>query len=131
MNRFWGFAVAGALTIALSACGGGGDQAQQPAGQPATETPATETPATETPPATGGNATYDAAAAEATYKNKCASCHGQNLEGMVGPNLTAVGSKYSREQIMEIIEKGKGGMPPGMATGADAEAVAAWLADKK
>ncbi|WP_134683527.1 cytochrome c551 [Brevibacillus migulae] len=127
MNRLWGFVAAGALTVALSACGGGNNnQAQQPSGQPATETPATETP-----PATGGNATYDAAAAEAAFKNKCASCHGQNLEGMVGPNLTAVGSKYSRDQILEIIEKGKGGMPPGMATGTDAEALASWLADKK
>lgn len=120
MKRVWGFVAAGALTVALSACAGG-QEAQPPAGQPATETPA---------PAQG-NATYDAATAEAAYKNKCASCHGQNLEGIVGPNLTAVGSKYSREQILEIIEKGKGSMPPGMLAGADADAVAAWLADKK
>jgi cytochrome c551 len=113
---------AGALALFLSACGGG-QQAQPPA----------ETPPAETTPSapSGGNATYDAAAAETLYKNSCAGCHGQNLEGMVGPNLTAVGAKYSKEQILEILEKGKGNMPPGLAKGADAETLAAWLADKK
>lgn len=116
--------------VALSACGGGGNEAQPPADQqPAQETPAADKPAEETP--AGGNAAYDAAAAETSYKNTCASCHGQNLEGVVGPNLAKIGTKYSKEQILDIIVKGKGGMPPGLLAGNDADAVASWLADKK
>jgi cytochrome c551 len=77
----------------------------------------------------GGGAT--AAAAEDIYKQNCASCHGQDLRGQVGPNLEKVGSKYSKDEIKQIIEKGQGGMPPGLIQGEDAEKVAEWLAAKK
>lgn len=116
MKRFPLFVLAGMLAILMSACGPNGQQTQPPAEQ--------------TPTAPAGGA-YDAATAETLFKNKCAGCHGQNLEGSVGPNLTAVGSKYSKEQILDIISKGKGSMPPGLVKGADADTIAAWLADKK
>jgi cytochrome c551 len=118
MRRFPLFVLAGLLVGLISACATGGQQTQPPA------------PATETPTAPAGG-TYDAATAEALFKNKCAGCHGQNLEGAVGPNLTAVGSKYSKEQILDILSKGKGSMPGGLVKGADADTIAAWLADKK
>ncbi|SDK04378.1 c-type cytochrome [Sediminibacillus albus] len=70
-------------------------------------------------------------AAEEEYKKSCQSCHGADLSGAVGPDLTEVGSKYSEEEILEIIEKGKGGMPPGRAAGEDAALLAAWLAEKE
>ena len=108
-----------ALVFCAGACASGGNQAEPPAGQQ----PDTESPAPS------GN--YDAAAAETLYKNNCASCHGQNLEGAVGPNLTQVGGKYTREQILEILKNGKGGMPGGLVKNDDAENVASWLADKK
>jgi biotin synthase-like enzyme len=47
---------------------------------------------------------------------------------------TAPIEKYpfiSKEEILDIIENGKGGMPAGILKGEDAEAVASWLADKK
>jgi mono/diheme cytochrome c family protein len=70
--------------------------------------------------------------AAALFKQNCASCHGQNLEGMVGPNLTKVGSKYDEKQIAEIIKNGKGGMPPGMLKKQpEIQAVAKWLSEKK
>lgn len=70
--------------------------------------------------------------AEAVFKQNCASCHGQNLEGISGPNLTKVGGKYSAEEIAGIIKDGKGGMPPGMLKKQpEIEAVAKWLAEKK
>ncbi|MCM3590213.1 cytochrome c [Brevibacillus borstelensis] len=120
MKRFPISVLTVALVLFLSACGGGGNQAQPPANQPAGET-------TPTAP-TGG---YDAATAETLYKNNCASCHGQDLSGPVGPNLTQVGGKYTKEQILEILKNGKGGMPGGLVKDQDAETVAAWLADKK
>jgi mono/diheme cytochrome c family protein len=81
----------------------------------------------------GGGATAPAKVdAAALFKANCASCHGQNLEGMVGPNLTKVGSKYSADDIAKIIKEGKGGMPPGMLKkGEEIKAVAQWLAEKK
>ncbi|MGF9910047.1 cytochrome c551 [Brevibacillus porteri] len=117
---------AAVLAFSLSACGGGNQQTQPPANQPATEAPATETP-----PATTPSGSYDAATAETMYKNTCSGCHGQTLEGAVGPNLQKIGSQLNKDEIMGILEKGKGSMPPGLVTGKDAENIAAWLADKK
>ncbi|TGB04279.1 cytochrome c550 [Halobacillus salinus] len=68
---------------------------------------------------------------EALFQNKCASCHGGDLSGGVGPNLQEVGSRYSAEEIKGIIENGRGSMPPGLYTGEQAQAVADWLAEKK
>ncbi|MFS0555858.1 cytochrome c551 [Brevibacillus sp. 179-C9.3 HS] len=126
MKRIPFVLTAAVLAFSLSACGGGNQQTQPPANQPATEAPATETP-----PATAPTGDYDAATAETMYKNTCSSCHGQTLEGAVGPNLQKIGSQMDKEQIMGILEKGKGSMPPGLVKGKDAENIAAWLADKK
>lgn len=67
------------------------------------------------------------------YAQRCSSCHGEQLEGRVGPNLTKIGSQYSKKQILEIIKNGKGGgkMPSSLVSGKDADQVAAWLAAKK
>jgi len=74
-------------------------------------------------------ATIDAAA---VFKANCASCHGQNLEGIAGPNLTKVGATHDAAAIAKIIKEGKGGMPPGMLKKAEEiKAVSEWLAEKK
>jgi cytochrome c551 len=96
-------------SLALAACGGGEEATDTNEG--------------------GGEAT--AAAAEQVYQQSCASCHGQNLEGKVGPDLANVGSKYSKDEIKQIIENGQGGMPGGLIQGEDADKVADWLAAKK
>jgi cytochrome c551 len=64
---------------------------------------------------------------------KCSSCHGDQLQGVVGPNLQKIGSKYSKAEILNIIKNGKGGgkMPAGLISGNDADKVAEWLAAKK
>lgn len=49
-----------------------------------------------------------------TAQKSCVGCHGNNMEGMVGPNLQKIGSKLDANQIAEIIHKGK---PPGMPGG--------------
>lgn len=124
MKRLSLSVVAAVLVFALSACGGG-QQTQPNTNQPATETPSTEAPST------APSGSYDAATAEALYKNTCAGCHGQTLEGAVGPNLQKVGGTLSKDQILGVLKNGKGSMPPGLAKGDDAETLAAWLADKK
>ncbi|ASF39934.1 cytochrome C [Halobacillus halophilus] len=69
---------------------------------------------------------------EEMFQSQCASCHGGNLEGGTGPNLTEVGSRYSAEEIQDIIVNGKGSaMPAGLYTGEKAAALAKWLAEKK
>lgn len=67
------------------------------------------------------------------YNQKCANCHGQNLEGIVGTELTTTGSKFTEEQLLDIIVNGieKTTMPGGLLEGEEAEAVAKWLAQQK
>ncbi|AUS10155.1 cytochrome C' [Laceyella sacchari] len=70
--------------------------------------------------------------ADKIYANNCASCHGGNLQGGFGPSLEKIGSKLKKEQIVEIMQKGKGSMPSqGHISSQDQEKLAAWLAEKK
>jgi cytochrome c551 len=94
------------LVMGLAACGGGGDDT-----------------------ASGGDSAH--ADAEKIYSQKCSSCHGDNLQGGMGPELKAVGANYSQEEISGIIQNGQGGMPAGLISGDDLDKVAEWLATKK
>lgn len=78
----------------------------------------------------GGN--VETSAADDVYKNSCAACHGGDLSGGAGPDLSAIGSKYSAEDIEDIIENGIGTMQPQRGVSDDDRALlAGWLADKK
>lgn len=95
------------VVMGLAACGGGSDTSKN---------------------SDGGNTS----AAEKIVAQKCASCHGGDLKGSVGPALNKIGAKYSKEEILGIIKNGKGGgMPAGLISGDDADKVATWLAAKK
>ncbi|TFJ94094.1 c-type cytochrome [Lentibacillus salicampi] len=74
-----------------------------------------------------------AANGEEVFQNNCAQCHGQDLSGGAGPALDAVGGKYSKDEIKQIIADGfpDAGMPPGLIQGEDADAVAQWLSEQK
>lgn len=98
--------------LVLGACGGGGDDSSSE----------------DTGSSNGGDSSVDA---EAVVQNSCVSCHGGNLEGGSAPAIDKAGAKYSEDEILEIIENGKGGMPGGIIKGDDAKAVASYLADKK
>ncbi len=76
---------------------------------------------------------YDAEAAKATYKANCLSCHGDNLQGKVGPKLADIGSRLSKDEILTTIQNGKGQMPSNILNGdkEKEENVANWLADMK
>lgn len=69
---------------------------------------------------------------EAIFQNSCVSCHGADLSGGVGPDLTKVGGRYSKDEIKEIIINGTdGGMPAGLVEDKQADALAEWLSKKK
>ena len=104
--------------LVLAACGGGGDEGGGDTG--GTDTNDTDT----TDTASAGNA-------EEIFKQNCSSCHGGNLEGGAGPQLSAIGSKYSADEIQNVIANGQGIMPPKIIEGDEAAAVAEWLASKK
>ncbi|SEM64945.1 cytochrome c551 [Mesobacillus persicus] len=93
-------------SLTLAACGGGDD----------------------TSDGGGDTATADG---ETLYAQSCSGCHGGNLQGGAGPELTAIGTKYSQEEIESIIANGQGTMPPKLLEGEKATAVAEWLAAKK
>jgi YVTN family beta-propeller protein len=72
-----------------------------------------------------------AEAGEIIYKESCASCHGDNLEGKAGPKLEKIGNQLSNKEILERITNGKGMMPGGLVNETDAKILATWLTDKK
>ncbi|MDT0126550.1 cytochrome c [Paenibacillus sp. RRE4] len=77
--------------------------------------------------------TMDAGQAETLVKANCISCHGDQLQGGVGPALANIGSKDDVEKIYSTIVKGKGGMPSFKGRLQDEEIahIAMWLAEKK
>ncbi|MBT2216112.1 c-type cytochrome [Virgibacillus dakarensis] len=125
----WLFTVLFGSALVLGACGGGGDDN---AGDNNADNGDN---ATEENGSSDNGGTVDASAAQEAFESSCASCHGADLSGGAGPALTDVGSKYSKEEIVDIIENGKEGdqgtMPGGMATGDDVDLIASWLADQK
>lgn len=110
MNKKLLAAIFGSVLV-LGACGGGDDAGK-------------DTGSTDS----GSSVAVDA---EAVVQQKCISCHGDNLQGASAPALDKIGAELSETEIHDIIIDGQGGMPGGLIKGEDAEAVAAWLAEKK
>lgn len=67
---------------------------------------------------------------EALFKKSCASCHGQNLQGGIGPTLVKIKSKYSEADIQAIIQKGSQHMPANLLDTEESKTVAKWLLTK-
>lgn len=94
--------------IFLAACGGGDKTATKDEGKTA------------------------ASEGETIAMKSCITCHGGELQGQGNaPALKDVGSRLSETEILDVVENGKGAMPPGIVKGEDAEAVAKWLASQK
>ncbi|MCM3569349.1 DUF2628 domain-containing protein [Neobacillus mesonae] len=85
-----------------------------------TTTDTTAAPENETTPSVG-------LTAEDIVQQVCISCHGGNLEGGIGPALTNIGSKYSQDEIKEIILNGRGNMPGNLVSEDEAGMIAEWL----
>lgn len=114
LMKKWLFATLLGSALVLGACGGGGSSDDGAGDEGATDEGATET-----------------AAGEEVYKKSCASCHGQDLSGGAGPSLEDVGSKYSADEIADIIDNGIGSMPAQNVEAGDRDELAEWLAAKK
>jgi len=69
------------------------------------------------------------------YLVQCSQCHGNTADGLDG-RAQDLSARMSKKQVLDVINNGSnklgypmGMMPPGMASGADAEAIAAYVAD--
>ncbi len=119
--------------LVLGACGGGNDSDKD---KSATDTTTTENNKTDN--TADNNKTDESTSnstakvdAEAVTQQKCISCHGNELQGAVGPDLRKIGSQLSEDQIKDVLKNGKGNMPAGLVEGDELDAVAKWLSEKK
>lgn len=74
------------------------------------------------------------AAAEEVYSRNCLSCHGDQLQGGVGPELATVGDRMSQEEIAGAIMNGVGAMMPAFKDALTTEEIShlsKWLSDMK
>lgn len=112
MNKKFLAAIFGSALM-LAACGGGDEEA---------------TPTNDE----NGGEVVESQDAEKIVQGNCTSCHGGNLEGQGNfPNISNVGSRLSKDEILKVIQEGQGAMPPNIIEGAEAEVVAEWLSNKK
>lgn len=118
MNRLrWVSGIVIAVLLLATGCGGAPDDSSG------------ETGSVEE---NSGAAVEETADAEQIYSGNCASCHGGNLEGGMGPGLETVGANLSQEEIADIIENGRGQMPAqSQLQEGEVQELASWLAEKK
>jgi mono/diheme cytochrome c family protein len=110
--------------------------AAAPAPAPTAPAPAAAAPApaqTPAPAEAKPTAAELAAKAEPLYKNNCLACHGDKLQGEIGPDISKVGGHRTKEQLIQKITGGGQVMPPFKEAlkPEEVEALAAWLATKK
>ncbi len=72
---------------------------------------------------------------ESIFLVQCAPCHGETGDGLSGKAQDFTSGRLSKDQVLYVIKNGSnqlgyqmGAMPAGMASGADAEAIATWIA---
>ena len=82
-----------------------------------------------------GNEKTEVAASnpEDIYKSSCIACHGDAYQGGVGPALKGVGDHLSKDEIKNVIQNGRGGMPPqsGVVPAEKLDAMADWVSKIK
>jgi cytochrome c551 len=79
------------------------------------------------------NGVTTAADPETLFKQNCTSCHGDTMNKMKNADLTTVGSRLSKDEIVTQIANGGGGMiafDKKLETN-EIDALADWLAAKK
>src|SRR5699024_191770 len=108
----WLFAVLLGTMLVLGACGGDDNADDNAATEEnaANHGHATEENADDHNNAAnnehGNGDSVETAAAEDVFERNCASCHGNDLSGGAGPDLTSIGSDYDADEIGDIIENG-------------------------
>src|SRR5699024_11204096 len=90
------------LVLVLGACGGDTEETDDSADDAATEESTTEEGSEE------GASTSDVDA-EGVAQSSCASCHGEDFSGGMGPALQ--GTSLSEDEFTEIVRNGQGSMP--------------------
>ena len=45
------------------------------------------------------------------YTANCLSCHGDNMQGLVGPSLVNIGQRIFYDEFKNIVQNGRGRMP--------------------
>lgn len=109
MKKFYLMFLALTLAVVLAACGGDNDSSDE--GADNTEN-SEEAETSDTGDDEGDGESASVEAGEEVFQTNCASCHGQDLSGAAGPDLTEVGGEYSQDEIADIVENGTdGGMP--------------------
>lgn len=68
---------------------------------------------------------------ETIYGNKCSACHGGDLKGAVGPSVLNMSSKYSEQELLNLIENGTEKMPGHLISDKENKLVTKWLLEKK
>lgn len=122
-----------ALALAVIAVGCGGDDGDDGA----TPTQGASAVQTETTPAPSQEAerTTEDEGAEALdggelFTQRCGSCHtlaAADTSGQIGPNLDQL--RPDEQTVLTAIERGPGAMPPRLYEGAEAQAVARYVAE--
>ncbi|MET3574746.1 cytochrome c550 [Bhargavaea ullalensis] len=62
---------------------------------------------------------------QAFAEGKCVSCHGQNFEGSIGPNLHEITD--DKDTVKDVLKNGKGTMPGGLVPDENLDAMADWV----
>lgn len=69
---------------------------------------------------------------EEIYQKSCIGCHGDSYQGGIGPALTNIGDKKTKDEIKKIITEGtNGGMPSGLVSTEMVDEMADWLTELK
>lgn len=98
-------------SLILAACSGGDDAKEKEADS--------KKSSEETTTANAGDA-------QKFYDQKCAACHGGEIEQVAG-----LGADLTKEEIEDIIINGRGSMPKGLLKDEEAAVVAEWLVEQK
>ncbi|TFB24364.1 cytochrome c [Filobacillus milosensis] len=119
------------VMLVLAACGGGqDDDGGDTGGDGGTEESGQEETGNGDNGGDGGTDGETAQAGEQLYQQNCSTCHGADLSGGVGPSLKNVGDKYGVEDIVGIIQNGKGQMNAIDISEEDSKSIAEWLVNR-
>lgn len=113
------------VMLVLAACGGGDDTDDNG------DTGGTGEESGQEQENGDGGTEETAQAGEELYNTNCAQCHGADLTGGAGPSLENVGDDYSVDDIVDIIQNGKGQMPAqDHLSEEESQQIAEWLVNR-
>ncbi|WP_339264619.1 cytochrome c [Solibacillus sp. FSL W7-1472] len=114
--KYW--LLMGVVVAGLAACGDAEDA------DTTDSVDSTPTESTESSGEKDAAENSDVSAGEKVANASCVGCHGGDLTGSMGPDLT--NTSLSKEEIVNVLVNGKGAMPKGTADGEE-EAVAEYI----